>query len=66
MGMFGVTEEHVRSVRLPKRQDVIVELPVGKREDGAEVLIDKLEIAEGIYIANSLTKIEGNGLSQVF
>jgi hypothetical protein len=31
---------------LPKRSEVIVELPVEKGEDGTEGLIDTLEIAE--------------------
>jgi hypothetical protein len=62
--MFGVTdkgiEEHGRSLRLPKRSEIIVELPVEEGEDGAEGIIDKLEIAEGISVASSLTEVQGN------
>jgi hypothetical protein len=62
--MFGVTDKgiegHVKSMRLPKRSEIIVELPVKEGEDGAEGIIDKLEIAEGIFVASSLTKIQGN------
>jgi hypothetical protein len=53
-------EGHAKSVRLPKRSKVIVEMPVDKGEDGDEGPINKLEIAEGIYLASSLTKIVGN------
>jgi hypothetical protein len=67
---IGVTgkriEGHAKSVRLPKRSEIIVELPVEKREDGAEGLIDKLEIAEGIYVASSLIRSKETKLSLVF
>jgi hypothetical protein len=46
--MFGVTDKsiegHAKSVRLPKRSEVTVELPVDKGEDGAEGLIDILKL----------------------
>jgi hypothetical protein len=62
--MFSVTDksvkEHPKSVRLPRRSEVIVKLPVEKGKDGVEGLIDKVEIKEGIYVASSLIKIEGN------
>jgi hypothetical protein len=37
-----------------------VKVVVENGEEGAEGVIDKLEIAEGIYLASSLTKIKGN------
>jgi hypothetical protein len=55
--MFGVTgkciEGYAKSVSFSKRSETIVELPVKKGEQGAEGLTDKLEIAEGIYVASS-------------
>ncbi|PNF30120.1 hypothetical protein B7P43_G03140, partial [Cryptotermes secundus] len=45
---------------LTKRSEIIAEVPADEGKDGTERIISKLEIAEGIYIANSLTKIEGN------
>jgi hypothetical protein len=57
--MFGVTDKgiegHVKSMSLPKRSEIIVELPIKEGEDGAEGIIDKLEIAEEIFVASSLT-----------
>jgi hypothetical protein len=62
--MFGVIskgiEGHGRSLRLPKRSEIIVELPVEEGEDGAEGIIDKLEKAQGIFVASSLKKVQGN------
>jgi hypothetical protein len=51
--------ENAKSLRLPKRSEVIVKVVVEDGEEGAEGVIDKLEIAEGIYLASSLTKIKG-------
>jgi hypothetical protein len=63
--MFGVIgrviEGHAKSMKLPGRSQIIVQVPV-EGEDGAEGIIDKMEIAEGIYVANSLTRIETNKL----
>jgi hypothetical protein len=54
--MFGTTSMEGHT----KRSEIIVELPVEKGEDGAKGIIDKLEVAEGMYVASSLRRIEGN------
>jgi hypothetical protein len=52
-------ERHMKSVKLPGRSEVIVEVLV-EGEYGAEGIINKMEIAEGIYVANSLTRTKRN------
>jgi hypothetical protein len=51
--------ERPKILTLPGRSEVIVKLKIENGEKKAEGLISKLEIAEGIYVASSLTMIEG-------
>jgi hypothetical protein len=62
--MFSTTgkhmEGHAKSMSLPKGSEITVELPAEKGEEGAKGIIDKLQTAEGIHVASSLTRIEGS------
>jgi hypothetical protein len=50
----------IKKLILPKRSEVIVSLPVKNGMDDQEGLIDKSTIAEGIYLASSLTRVKGD------
>lgn len=59
----GRTAEENRGVstlRLPKRSEVVVRIPVLNGMEGAEVVLEKAKIAEGVYLASSLVKIEND------
>jgi hypothetical protein len=49
-----------RKLILPKRSEVIVRLPVQNGRDGQEGLIEKSMLSEGIYLANSVSKVTGD------
>jgi hypothetical protein len=49
---------NTKSIRLPRRSEVIVRLQVEEGIEGTEGLIKKTEITDGVYLASSLTRIE--------
>jgi hypothetical protein len=55
----------MRKLTLPGRSEVTVKLPVENSTDGQEGIINKSEIADGIYLASSLTRISGNHVTSV-
>jgi hypothetical protein len=44
----------MKKVTIPGRSEVIMKLPVENGTDGQEGIIDKSEIADGVYLASSL------------
>jgi hypothetical protein len=57
----GVPDENrVKKINLPARTDMIVQLPVRAGSKMKEGLVEKAELASGVYLAESLVK-ENNG-----
>jgi hypothetical protein len=50
----------ISSLKVQRRSEVIVRIPVENGVEGAEGIIEKTEITEGIYLASSLIKIESD------
>jgi hypothetical protein len=46
-------------LKVPKRSEVIVRIPVEYGVEGADGLIEKTEITRGVYLASSLIRIDG-------
>jgi hypothetical protein len=44
-------------VRVPERSETIVRIPVENGIKGAEGIVEKMEIAKGIYLASSLIMV---------
>jgi hypothetical protein len=60
-GIERVEKNHrISTLRLPKRSEVIVRIPVENGVEGADGLIAKTELSEGVYLASSLIKIKGD------
>jgi hypothetical protein len=55
-----------RKLILPKRSQVIVKLPVKNGIDGQEGLVEKSMLSEGIYLANSVSKLRVIRLSPAY
>jgi hypothetical protein len=53
-------QESSEILTLPGRSEVIVKIPVASRMKGDEGIVEKAENAEGIYLANSLSRVENN------
>jgi hypothetical protein len=57
-GAKTVEENHgICTLRVPKRSEVIVRIPVENGVEGADGLIETTEITEGVYVASSLIRL---------
>jgi hypothetical protein len=50
-------DSSIKTITLPKRSETIVKLPVEVDDNQKEGILDKCEIKEGIYVANSLITV---------
>jgi hypothetical protein len=62
IGDMKNVKENRRSstLKVPKRSEIIVRIPVENGVEGADGLTDKTEITRGVYLASSLIRIEGD------
>jgi hypothetical protein len=56
----GPRNGRVYTIKVPRRSEMIMKIPVENAVDGAERITEKRELTKGVYLASSLIKVVNN------